>query len=149
MKCVFAFICVYGKIPLISPKFVLIQTHFLGGLYLGELLTGGAYDWRYFFVRRIMLFSFFFRNRIQNAAAFFCLHVYSFSVSSLCCSSSLEPVSVAASSSSSSLIYKHTNVMFSPKGLIFGRAYIQGAFNRRDLYVSNLVRLCPGEPITE
>ena len=68
----------YRKIPVLSPGLILIQTHFLGGLYSGELIIREAYNRRDFFVGRIIVFSFyflFFRNEIQNGAAFSCLHV--------------------------------------------------------------------------
>ena len=86
MKSVLAFICLYRKIPVIISGFILIQTHFFfkggGGIYSGELLTGGTYNRRNIFVWKIILLSFYFlsfRNKIQNEAAFNCLHIYSLS----------------------------------------------------------------------
>ena len=46
------------------------------------------------------------------------------------------------------IIYKHTNFIFSQKGLYPGGLISKGAYDRRDLYISNLVGLYPGLPVT-
>ena len=38
----------YRKIPIISPGLIFVQKAFLLGLFLGELIFGGAYYWRDF-----------------------------------------------------------------------------------------------------
>ena len=40
----------YRKIPIISPGLIFVQKAFLLGLFLGELIFGGAYYWREFCV---------------------------------------------------------------------------------------------------
>ena len=36
----------YRKIPIISPGLIIVQKAFLLGLFLGELIFGGAYYWK-------------------------------------------------------------------------------------------------------
>ena len=38
----------YHKIPIISPGLIFVQKAFLVGLYLGQLIFGGAYYWKEF-----------------------------------------------------------------------------------------------------
>ena len=40
----------YHKIPIISPGLIFVQKAFLLGLFLGELIFGGAYYWKEFCV---------------------------------------------------------------------------------------------------
>ena len=42
----------YRKIPIISPGLIFVQKAFLVGLYSGELIFGGAYYWREFYVSK-------------------------------------------------------------------------------------------------
>ena len=42
------FSCKYHKIPIISPGLIFVQKAFLLGLFLGELIFGGAYYWKEF-----------------------------------------------------------------------------------------------------
>ena len=42
----------YHKIPIISPGLIFIQKAFLVGWFLGELIFGGAYCWREFYVSK-------------------------------------------------------------------------------------------------
>ena len=42
----------YRKIPIISPGLIFVQKAFLLGLFLGELIFGGAYYWKEFCVSK-------------------------------------------------------------------------------------------------
>ena len=42
----------YRKIPIISPGLIFVQKVFLLGLFLGELIFGGAYNWKEFCVSK-------------------------------------------------------------------------------------------------
>ena len=42
----------YRKIPIISPGLMFVQTVVLLGLFLGELIFGGAYYWKDFCVSK-------------------------------------------------------------------------------------------------
>ena len=42
----------YRKIPIISPGLIFVQKAFLLGLFLGELIFGGVYNWKEFCVSK-------------------------------------------------------------------------------------------------
>ena len=42
----------YRKIPIISPGLIFFQKAFLLGLFLGELIFGGAYYWKEFCISK-------------------------------------------------------------------------------------------------
>ena len=44
---------IYCKLPIISPGFIFVQKAFLLGLFLGELIFGGAYYWKEFCVSKL------------------------------------------------------------------------------------------------
>ena len=46
----------YRKIPIISPGLIVVQKAFLLGLFLGELIFGGAYYWREFCISKWVWF---------------------------------------------------------------------------------------------
>ena len=46
------YFCKYLKIPIISPGLIFVQKAVLLGLFLGELIFGGAYYWKEFCVSK-------------------------------------------------------------------------------------------------
>ena len=42
----------WRKIPIINPGLIIVQKAFLVGLFSGELIFGGAYYWREFYVSK-------------------------------------------------------------------------------------------------
>ena len=51
---IFRCLLIYYKIPIISPGLIFGQKAFLLGLFLGELIFGGAYYWTEFCISKLV-----------------------------------------------------------------------------------------------